>query len=119
MNTPHSPAAPVGQNGLDCHNGPASSIVNDASRSRTHLLVIPTYNTGNRVIETVREAHRYWSPVWVVVDGSTDGTCELLQALAQNDPGIRVLALPYNAGKARRYCMHYARRRRPATVTRW
>ena len=65
----------------------------------THLLVIPTYNTGSRVIETVREARRCWSPVWVVVDGSTDGTGESLQALAQNDPGIRVLTLPRNAGK--------------------
>lgn len=65
----------------------------------THLLVIPTYNTGARVIETVREARRHWSQVWVVVDGSTDGTGDSLQALAQNDSGLRVLTLPRNAGK--------------------
>jgi glycosyltransferase involved in cell wall biosynthesis len=67
--------------------------------SRTHLLIIPTYNTGPRVIETVREARRYWAPVWVVVDGSTDGTETSLQALAQGIAGIHVLALPRNAGK--------------------
>jgi glycosyltransferase involved in cell wall biosynthesis len=34
-----------------------------------------------------------------VVDGSTDGTLEALQALSREDPDIRVLALPRNQGK--------------------
>jgi glycosyltransferase involved in cell wall biosynthesis len=37
--------------------------------------------------------------VWVVVDGSTDGTGERLQALAVSDPGLHVLILPRNRGK--------------------
>jgi hypothetical protein len=37
--------------------------------------------------------------VWVVVDGSTDGTAEGLQAMAAADPGLRVWVLPQNSGK--------------------
>ena len=67
--------------------------------SRTHLILIPSYNTGGKVLQTVWDARRIWQPVWVVVDGSTDGTLEALQALARDDPDIRVLALPRNQGK--------------------
>ena len=67
--------------------------------SSTHLVLIPSYNTGERVLETVREARAYWNPVWLVVDGSTDGTGERLAAVAARDPGLRVFILPRNQGK--------------------
>lgn len=67
--------------------------------SSSHLVLIPTYNTGGKVLQTVWDAKRAWQPVWVVVDGSTDGTLEALQALARDDPDIRVFALPRNQGK--------------------
>lgn len=67
--------------------------------SRSHLVLIPSYNTGRKVIETVGAARRCWQPVWVVIDGSTDGTAEALQALERNDSGLRVLVLPHNQGK--------------------
>jgi glycosyltransferase involved in cell wall biosynthesis len=67
--------------------------------SRTHLVLIPSYNTGPQVYETVRAARAAWTPVWVVVDGSTDGTAEGLQRLAAHDPGLRVDVLPDNRGK--------------------
>jgi glycosyltransferase involved in cell wall biosynthesis len=67
--------------------------------SRSHLVLIPTYNTGPKVLETVREARAQWEPVWVVVDGSTDGTAQQLLALAAEDPGLRVDVLPVNKGK--------------------
>jgi glycosyltransferase involved in cell wall biosynthesis len=67
--------------------------------SSTHLILIPSYNTGGKVLQTVWDARQIWQPVWVVVDGSTDGTLEALQALARDDPAIRVLALPRNRGK--------------------
>ena len=69
------------------------------SPSGTHLVVIPSYNTGARVYETVREARRQWAPVWVVVDGSTDGTAEGLQRMAAADPQLQVIVLPVNKGK--------------------
>src|SRR4051794_30102411 len=67
--------------------------------SRSHLVLIPSYNTGPKVLETVHEARRFWQPVWVVVDGSTDGTAEALQALAEKDPGLKVYVLPRNHGR--------------------
>ena len=38
------------------------------SASSTHLVLIPSYNPGPKVLETVRAARQYWNPVWVVVD---------------------------------------------------
>jgi len=67
--------------------------------SNTHVVIIPSYNPGSKVYETVRDARRYWNPVWVIVDGSTDGTAAGLQALAVDDPGLRVVHLSRNQGK--------------------
>lgn len=67
--------------------------------SVTHLVLIPSYNPGEKVYETVRAARQYWSPVWVVVDGSTDGTAAGLQTMAAQDNGLRVCVLPHNRGK--------------------
>ncbi len=47
----------------------------------------------------MRAARAQWNPVWVVVDGSTDGTAEQLLAMAQEDEGLRVFVLPHNRGK--------------------
>lgn len=67
--------------------------------SSTHLVQIPSYNPGAKVIETVSEARQFWCPVWVVVDGSDDGTADLLADLAKSDPGLRVIVLLENQGK--------------------
>lgn len=67
--------------------------------STTRLVLIPSYNTGLRVLETVRAARAQWAPVWVVVDGSTDGTAGLLKAEAAADPHLEVFVLEKNSGK--------------------
>ncbi|PKO66047.1 MAG: glycosyl transferase family 2 [Betaproteobacteria bacterium HGW-Betaproteobacteria-16] len=67
--------------------------------SRSHLVLIPSYNPGPGVVATVLAARAQWSPVWVVVDGSTDGTEKLLRNMAANDTGLTVLVLPRNQGK--------------------
>ncbi|WP_018608466.1 glycosyltransferase family 2 protein [Uliginosibacterium gangwonense] len=67
--------------------------------STSHLVLIPSYNPGPKVYETVSAARAQWNPVWVVVDGSTDGTTAGLQAMAEADDGLRVLVLPQNCGK--------------------
>ena len=67
--------------------------------SLTHLVLIPSYNPGPRVVDTVLAARRQWNPVWVVIDGSTDDSPRQLQALAATDDGLRVIVLPENRGK--------------------
>ena len=67
--------------------------------SVTHLVLIPSFNTGPKVLETVSQARQHWNPVWVVVDGSTDGTDKALQDLERGDSGLRVFILPRNLGK--------------------
>jgi glycosyltransferase involved in cell wall biosynthesis len=67
--------------------------------SGTHLVLIPSYNPGAKVRETVLAARAQWSPVWVVVDGSTDGSAPELERLAADDPHLRVIVLPHNVGK--------------------
>jgi glycosyltransferase involved in cell wall biosynthesis len=70
-----------------------------ADSSSTHLVLIPSYNAGVKAAITVRAAREQWCPVWVVVDGSTDGTAEQLTEMAKADAGLRVIVLPHNQGK--------------------
>ncbi len=67
--------------------------------SVTHLVLIPSYNAGAKLVETVRGARAAWAPVWVVIDGSDDGSELPVVELARDDPGIAVLVLPTNRGK--------------------
>ncbi len=67
--------------------------------STTHLVLLPTYNTGPRLGEVVAEALRHWQPVLVVVDGSSDGSEHPVFELAKTEPGLTVLVQPRNAGK--------------------
>ena len=67
--------------------------------STTHLALLPTYNTGPRLVGVVAEVLRHWQPVLVVIDGSTDGSAQPLYDLAQREAGLTVLVLPHNCGK--------------------
>ena len=68
-------------------------------RSTTHLVLIPSYDPGKKVYETVKAAREEWEPVWIVVDGSTDGTAAGLHEMALTDPGLRVMVRERNGGK--------------------
>lgn len=61
----------------------------------SHLVLIPSYNTGGRLAQTVAEALAVWQPVWVVVDGSDDGS----DAALADGPGFRVIRRGRNGGK--------------------
>jgi hypothetical protein len=72
--------------------------------SQRRLVLIPSYNSGPRLRQTVEEALARWSPVWVVIDGSSDGSARLLDDLLDpasehHRPGLVVLELPTNQGK--------------------
>ena len=74
-------------------------MMSEPTASASHLVLIPSYNPGAQVYATVRAARAHWQPVWVVVDGSSDGTAAGLQDMAASDPGLRVWVLPANGGK--------------------
>jgi len=67
--------------------------------STSHLILLPAYNPGPRLRDVVAEVLRYWQPVLVVVDGSTDGSEQPVLELARTEPALRVLVLPENSGK--------------------
>lgn len=64
-----------------------------------HVILIPSYNTGPRLFETIAAARHCRLPVIAVVDGSTDGTGETLRRLAADDPALHACVLPHNQGK--------------------
>lgn len=66
---------------------------------RKYLVLIPSYNTGSRLRQTVDAALREWSDVWVVIDGSTDGSERSLTGCAEQHSGFRLIVLPTNQGK--------------------
>jgi glycosyltransferase involved in cell wall biosynthesis len=69
------------------------------TRPPRQLVLIPSYNPGLAVDATVVAARDHWDTVWVVADGSDDGSSERLLARAAQDPGLKVLLLPENRGK--------------------
>jgi glycosyltransferase involved in cell wall biosynthesis len=67
--------------------------------AETHLVLIPSYNTGPKLFETAADALHHWRHVWIVIDGSTDGSGEALTALGQQNDGLRVIKRNRNGGK--------------------
>jgi glycosyltransferase involved in cell wall biosynthesis len=67
--------------------------------SATHLVLIPSYNTGPRLLATVQEVLGFWQPVLVVIDGSNDGSGHAVMELARTEPALRVMVCPRNGGK--------------------
>ena len=64
-----------------------------------HLVLIPSYNTGARLRETVRAALSAWPEVWVVIDGSDDGSDHELNDLAETYVDFKILRKTVNSGK--------------------
>lgn len=62
------------------------------------LILIPSFNTGTILRTTVEGALGRGAPVWVVIDGSTDGSETLLDDLVEQ-PDFRRIVLPANRGK--------------------
>jgi hypothetical protein len=64
-----------------------------------HVVLIPSYNTGSRLFETVAAVRQCGLPVIVVVDGSSDGTGETLVRQAAGDAALFACLLAQNQGK--------------------
>lgn len=73
--------------------------MNKVKASDSHLLLIPSYNTGPIVTDVVKQALAVWQPVWVIIDGSDDGSEIALQELAKTEPHLTVLMHDINKGK--------------------
>ncbi|GHB90765.1 glycosyltransferase family 2 protein [Cerasicoccus arenae] len=67
--------------------------------SSTHILVIPSYNTGRILERTIAEAIAVWQPVWLFIDGSTDDAHETFLANPDRWPGLTVFVSRENRGK--------------------
>lgn len=64
------------------------------------LILIPSYNTGVILLETVKSALALQTPVWLIFDGSTDGSPALVGSLETDaHPLFRIIRLPVNGGK--------------------
>ena len=101
-----TPAASRLDRRLTCASPPAPPA------SRTHLVLIPSYNTGPRLLETVQAARAQWNPVWVVIDGSTDGSGEQILARARRTRASACCCRRAIAARGRRCCWACGRPRR-------
>lgn len=66
-------------------------------------VIVPCHNEAPQVTDTIRALTELRYPDYEIVavdDGSTDATGEMLEALAAEEPRLRVLRLPVNRGKA-------------------
>ena len=73
----------------------------DAHGRFTPCALIPIYNHGSTIAATVRALRAHGLPVLIVDDGSDAATRAVLDALAQDADGVRLLRLPHNQGKGR------------------
>lgn len=61
--------------------------------------VIPTYQNAKTLLKVVADVHRVLDTVFVVDDGSNDGTAALLDKATGNERPEKVLTHPKNCGK--------------------
>lgn len=80
----------------DCKGGRQMS---SSLRPMKPCVLIPSYNSGPLLRPTVAGALAVWKDVFVVIDGSTDGSDADLESLADKYSGLRVHRLPVNRGK--------------------
>jgi glycosyltransferase involved in cell wall biosynthesis len=62
-------------------------------------VVLPSFNSGLQLLRTVCAALQQYQPVWVVADGSTDGSVEQLEKELAGQPGWEVFRHEQNQGK--------------------
>ncbi len=72
---------------------------NDAASVWSGGVIIPSYNSGPLLRQTVERVLSVWGPVIVVLDGSSDGSREDLVGLEREWPSLHVVELPLNMGK--------------------
>lgn len=66
---------------------------------RSHLVILPSYNSGHLLRPTILTVLEKWKPVWVVLDGSTDSSVAEAHDLQRDHSELRLFSLPQNHGK--------------------
>lgn len=67
--------------------------------SPTHAILLPSYNSGDQLCHTLEKVLPLWRPVYVVVDGSTDGSDAAAKAKFGQENDCHFLRLSRNSGK--------------------
>lgn len=64
-----------------------------------HTILLPTYNSGPLAAQTLEAILGVWDSVFVIIDGSTDGSEKQLETVAGQHAGVELLRLRQNSGK--------------------
>ena len=75
------------------------SVSETHASSHFGVVVLPSYNSGPKLAETVKSALEEWRPVWVVIDGSSDGSEHAIAELAKTTSEIELIRRETNGGK--------------------
>ncbi len=78
-------------------SSPLESLASTGSGS--HLVVLPSYNSGPLLAQTARAVLEHWKPVWIVLDGSTDSSVAEAHDLSRQHAALRLFTLNRNHGK--------------------
>ncbi len=61
------------------------------------LILVPSYNTGPILFQTIIDILMFETPVWVVIDGSTDQSEKLIETIYHHQ--LRIIVTEKNEGK--------------------
>jgi len=67
--------------------------------SSSHCVIVPSFNSGRLLEPTILAVLDHWQPVYLVIDGSTDGSVEVASRLASGNPKLKVVRRQNNGGK--------------------
>jgi glycosyltransferase involved in cell wall biosynthesis len=79
------------------------NIAERKSKPTEVLVVLPTYNESQNIEKVVAGVRHFGHDVLIVDDASPDGTAEIADRLAGEDPGVRVLHRPRKLGLGSAY----------------
>ena len=61
------------------------------------LILIPSYNTGCILFQTIVGILKFETPVWIILDGSTDDSKSILESI--DNQQLRIIFIDKNGGK--------------------
>jgi glycosyltransferase involved in cell wall biosynthesis len=71
----------------------------NSARPQGRCVIVPSYNSGRLLEDTLRSCLEVWQPVIAVIDGSTDGSASRARDLTDGTDRLEVITHEQNAGK--------------------